>query len=556
MRAVRAELVEESASRFERNCGKRGAKLDQSAAQVAVFFDDDACLARPGGQQVGQERFLLVGEMRDERVIELHPETGHVGRTGLERREYLREKGLESQMVQRRWNRVGHDLSLDGATLMPETRRGNTGGFREWVRSLERIIRPYAQRLQHCRMGASSILSPARVRGYLMNGVAAPSSPPMPSPAETTVLIVDDNEANRLLARDTLEDEGYQVVLASSGKEALALFEATPVDCVLLDIRMPEMDGFTVCERIRELPRGADMPVVFLTAQRDVDTFDRALHSGGDDFLTKPVRPTELIIRVQSAVKLRQLRSALREHYDLLKHQRDDLMRLQLQKERLTAFLVHDLKNPVSAMDLHAQVLLRDKTLSQSTRESVEQIRESARRLSRMILNLLDLSKGDEGKLTAKKSRVELRPLARRVEAELEVSARERGLRLESKIDADSVEADEDLLQRTLVNLVENAVRHGPRDSAVRLDATRRDGVVEIRVSDAGKGIPPELRTAVFEPFVQIELKGAQKSRGGYGLGLTFCRLAVEAHGGTIHVEDANPGAAFVLRLPDPVALP
>ena len=373
----------------------------------------------------------------------------------------------------------------------------------------------------------------------------------MSTPAEITVLIVDDNEANRLLARDTLEDEGYRVVLASGGEEALSLFDAEAVDCVLLDIRMPGVDGFAVCERLRALPNGADTPVVFLTAQRDVDTFDRALRAGGDDFLTKPVRPTELVIRVQSALKLRQLRSALREHYDLLKHQRDDLIRLQLQKERLMAFVVHDLKNPVSAMDLHAQVLLRDKTLPESVRESAEQIRESARRLSRMILNLLDLSKGDEGKLTETRAHVDLRSLARRVEAELEANARERGVRLESKIDVEGMDADEDLLQRTLINLVENAVRHAPRNTAVRLEAVRDGASITIRVSDAGRGIPAEMRTKVFEPFVQIELTGAQRSRGGYGLGLTFCRLAVEAHGGTICVEDDNPGAAFVLRIPD-----
>src|SRR5262249_34077284 len=148
-----------------------------------------------------------------------------------------------------------------------------------------------------------------------------------------------------------------------------------------LDVRMPGMDGFVVCQRLRALPRGAETPVVFLTALRDVDTFDRALRSGGDDFLTKPVRPTELVIRVQSALKLRQLRSELREHYDLLKHQRDDLLRLQLQKERLMAFVVHDLKNPVNAMDLHAQLLVRDKSLTPEARGSAALIRLAAQRL-------------------------------------------------------------------------------------------------------------------------------------------------------------------------------
>jgi DNA-binding response OmpR family regulator len=134
-----------------------------------------------------------------------------------------------------------------------------------------------------------------------------PETSPQP-----TMLIVDDNAANRALAQQTLEDEGYRVVLASGGEEALALFAKDPADCVLLDVRMPGLDGFAVCERIRAQAEGAETPVVFLTELRDVDTFDHALRSGGDDFLTKPVRLTELVIRVQSALKLRQLRSALR----------------------------------------------------------------------------------------------------------------------------------------------------------------------------------------------------------------------------------------------------
>src|SRR5262245_26097279 len=91
------------------------------------------------------------------------------------------------------------------------------------------------------------------------------------------ILVVDDNEQNRALALATLEDEGYEVLLANSGEEALRAFERDPPGCVLLDVRMPGLDGFTVCQRIRALPGGAEVPVVFLTALRDVDTFDRAL---------------------------------------------------------------------------------------------------------------------------------------------------------------------------------------------------------------------------------------------------------------------------------------
>ena len=374
-----------------------------------------------------------------------------------------------------------------------------------------------------------------------------PSSETQPA----TVLVVDDNEANRSLARHTLEDEGYRVVLASGGEEALATFGRERPDCILLDVRMPGLDGFAVCGQIRRLPRGAETPVIFLTALRDVETFDRALRAGGDDFLTKPVRPTELVIRVQSALKLRRMGAELREHYDLLKHQRDDMVRLQLQKERLMAFVVHDLKNPVNAMDLHAQLLTRDRGLSDTARDSAAHIRSAARQLNRMILNLLDLSKADEGKLTAKVAEVDLRALVAAVAAEIDVAARERDVTIEVELETDRITADEDLLRRTLANLVENAVRHAPRKTTVRIVGVWGEGVTEIRVADAGAGIPIEMRERIFDPFVQLDQDGLPPSRTGRGLGLTFCRFAVEAHAGTIWIEDAKPGAVFAMRFPD-----
>jgi len=370
------------------------------------------------------------------------------------------------------------------------------------------------------------------------------------SPESATILVVDDNEANRELARSTLEDEGYRVVLATGGNEGILAFERERPDCILLDVRMPGVDGFAACERIRSLPGGAETPVLFLTALRDVDTFDRALRAGGDDFLTKPVRPTELVVRVQSALKLRRMNDELREHYALLKHQRDDLLRLQLQKERLTAFVVHDLKNPVNTIDLHAQLLLRDKELSPGARESATEIRTAARHLTRMILNLLDLSKADEGKLVPKRSDVDLRLLVDEVITELGVNAESREVTLRHSVMTDFVRADDDLFRRLLTNLVENAIRYAPRSTRVTVTATRDPGGTELRVADAGRGVPENMREKVFSPFVQVDEGERVVAQTGRGLGLTFCKLAVEAHGGTIWIEDAAPGAIFCVRFP------
>jgi len=365
------------------------------------------------------------------------------------------------------------------------------------------------------------------------------------------ILVVDDNAQNRALAEATLEDEGYTVVLAENGEDGIRAVEEEHPDCVLLDVRMPGTDGFAVCARIRALPEGSDTPVVFLTALRDVDTFDRALRAGGDDFLTKPVRPTELVLRVQAALKLRRMNTELREHYELVRRQRDDLMRLQLQKERLSAFVVHDLKNPVNTLDLHAQLLLRDPSVQGRARESVQHIRDEARSLSRLILNLLDISKSGEGRLAPHPAPIDLEKLAAEVFDMFEVRARDAQLTLERQVAGILLHADPDLLRRVLENLIDNAIRYAPAQTAVRLSAIHDAGATVIRVADAGRGISPEQQERVFEPFVQGSTDDALTARKGRGLGLAFCRLAIEAHGGTIGVQDAQPGAMFWARLPD-----
>jgi signal transduction histidine kinase len=373
---------------------------------------------------------------------------------------------------------------------------------------------------------------------------------PEPETRTSTILVVDDNEANRSLAKSTLEDEGYRVTLASGGAEAIREFETARPDCILLDVRMPGMDGFAVCERIRALPEGADTPILFLTALRDVDTFDHAIRAGGNDYLTKPVRPGDLVVRVETALKMRRLTAELRAHFDLLKQQRDSLHRLQLQKERLMAFVVHDLKNPLHSMDLHAQVLQHDRGLSSDAQESVTQIRAGARKLGRMIMDLLDISKADEGQLQPKRETVDLHRVAQDVAGDLAIDARDREVTLAIQADLGVVHADVSLLRRVVANLVENAIRYAPSRTTVSITGTRSTGATELRIADKGRGIPADMRDKVFSPFVQIESVDGGDAHASRGLGLTFCRLVVAAHGGRIWIEDGTPGTVFCVSLP------
>lgn len=371
----------------------------------------------------------------------------------------------------------------------------------------------------------------------------------MSEPAPARILVVDDNEANRLLAQDTLESEGYDVELCEGGEQALAAFDRAAPDCVVLDVRMPGLDGIETCARLRARPAGASTPIIFLTALRDVDTFESALAAGGDDFLTKPVQPAELLGRVQTALKVRRMSTELHEQYETLKRQRDDLMRLNLQKERLMAFVVHDLKNPVNSMDLQAQVVLAEPDLAPGVRDAVQQIRAEANILGRMILNLLDLSKSDEGKLAPKLAAIDIAALLADVVHELSADAARHEVELTTEVQVGSWRLDKDLLRRVIANLIENALRHAPPGSEVRVQAHEREGELELRVADHGPGVPPSQRASIFDAYVQMEA-GRPRASGGRGLGLSFCKLVAQAHQGRIWMEDAAPGAVFCLRLP------
>ena len=366
----------------------------------------------------------------------------------------------------------------------------------------------------------------------------------MISPRPTTILVVDDNAANLALARATLEDEGHRVVVADGGEAGVAAFAAESPDCVLLDVRMPDVDGPTACRRIRALPGGADVAIIFVTALRDLETFDRAQLAGGDDYLTKPYRPTELLARVAVALKLRRLAAERSELYAEMKQRRDDLVRLQLQNERLIGFVVHDLKNPVNTIGLLAELLIRDHDGSERSRSAGERIRGETRTLSRMIVTLLDLAKADAGRLEPVRSHVELAAVIKAVLEGFAARARRATVELVAEVTQPTLRADHDLLRRVLDNLVDNAIRHAPAGTAVRVSAHPRDGGVELRVRDGGPGVPPDQRARVFDRFAQT---GGYASDDNRGLGLAFCKVAVEAHGGRIWIEDANPGAAFCL---------
>ncbi len=215
------------------------------------------------------------------------------------------------------------------------------------------------------------------------------------------ILVVDDNLQNRELAAGHLVSSGYTATLAENGEEGLRLFHQRPADLVLLDVMMPGMDGFETCARLRRLPGGSDISVVFLTALTDLGSHQRAMNSGADDFLTKPINRTELLLRVRSLLWIKRLKDELRDGYDLIRSQRDALLSAQRQREELAQLVVHDLKNPLTSIIGNGYWLAETCTDSEQARAS-SQIVQAASAMHRMVMNLLDISRSEDGAMVPK----------------------------------------------------------------------------------------------------------------------------------------------------------
>jgi two-component system sensor histidine kinase/response regulator len=382
-----------------------------------------------------------------------------------------------------------------------------------------------------------------------------------PAELSATILVVDDNLQNREVAEGHLVGAGYQAVQAESGEEALSLLQAETVRpaLVLLDVLMPGLDGFETCRRIRALPGGSRVPILFLTALGDLGTHKAALDSGADDFLTKPINRTELLIRVRSLLRIKELSDEQARNLEVISKQRDALMEAQRQKEELTALIIHDLKNPLSSILSNVQFALGQQSLGVDERDSLRDVLRASQSMVRMVMNLLDISRSEDGALVPHMSEFELPALLREVGSEMERRIEDKNQRLELAVapDVRAMTADRDLVRRILENLVDNAYKYGPRRATIRVEVSllpvgsgRAADTVEIRVRDQGEGIPGAFRQKIFEKYARIEGRSALEVRNSHGLGLVFCRRAVELHGGEIWVEEnVTRGSCFCVRL-------
>jgi len=361
--------------------------------------------------------------------------------------------------------------------------------------------------------------------------------------AFANVLVVDDTPDNLRLLTGILEHQGYEVRPATSGAQALKAAEHYPPDLVLLDISMPEMDGYEVCRRLKANAQLKDIPVIFLTALSDITDKVKAFDVGGVDYVTKPFHLEEVQARVRTHLELRNANVELRRSYAKLRE-------LEQLREDLVHMVVHDMRSPLTVLAGHLQFLKEEcDKLGPDAAGDLQAALEGTQTLAKMANDLLDVSRLEEGKLPLHLVECDLGDLAAAVAASLK--GFERGRSIEVDIAGRTpVACDGPLVRRIVENLLNNAIKHTPAGTAVRLSVLARDEMARVTVSDQGPGVPPEARQKIFEKFGNLTVRQQNRYHSA-GLGLAFCKLAVQAHHGVIGVDPIEPnGSSFWFELP------
>ena len=371
--------------------------------------------------------------------------------------------------------------------------------------------------------------------------------------ARASILVVDDTLENLRLLASMLNGQGYEVRPVTNGKQALQAIERDPPDLILLDISMPEMDGYEVCRRLMAMEHRRDIPVIFLTALAETGSRVQAFNVGGVDYITKPFQLEEVFARIRTHLRLRKLQAELEERNRHLQENYGRLRELEKLRDDLIHMVVHDMRSPLSNIQLLLEMIAADlpPESPEHMRQNMEAARSSTRELVEMARQLLDINRMEQRDMPLELAELGLSAIAERALSEVATLARVCRVRLENRTPDLRVRCDEAIVRRIFTNLLSNGIKHAPRETAVVVEAQAvQGGKVRVSVSDLGPGIPPEFRTRIFQKFEQVEAR-RNKQYHSVGLGLAFCRLAVEAHGEQIGIEaGVAPGSRFWFTLP------
>ena len=359
------------------------------------------------------------------------------------------------------------------------------------------------------------------------------------------VLVVDDDAvASKALAR-LLSSEGFEVESAANASEALELAARTRPDIVVTDLRMPGMGGVALLEALRG--RGFELPVIVATGCDQITSAVTAIRAGAADYLIKPIDADVLVLAIDRALATWDLRrdaAALRARNEELAVEAETNLRA---REELLSIVAHDIRGPLGIITLAAETVLLDDRLNPDATRRVQMIQRAGKSMSNLVEDLLDFGRIQGGHLVLELGNHHVSGIIQDVVAMHEPLAQERGIRIAVAVGDFELRCASERLVQVLGNLVSNALRLSPPNSAIRLRAELRGEHAWFAVEDEGPGIPSEELALVF----QRSWRENKARRQGAGLGLSIAKGIVEAHGGTLGIESrVGAGSTFHFAIP------
>ena len=387
------------------------------------------------------------------------------------------------------------------------------------------------------------------------------------------ILVVNDDAAS-LLALTSLLDQwadesNYAVHSARSGREALRQVLLHDFAVILLDVNMPGMDGFETAEAIHQRARSADIPIIFVTAFL-ADEIDRlkAYQRGAADFMFTPVIPQVLHAKVSVFVALAMKNEQLKRQAEKLSQrtteltatnrrlmremeERRDAERKSHAKDEFLAMLGHELRNPLSAISSASSLIGLPGANSDTVGRAKQIIQRQSQHLSRIVDDLLDLSRAMSGKILLARKPIDLANLVSGSLETFRATGRTAGYRFSVDLAPGWVDGDPTRLEQITSNLLDNAIKYTPAGGNIDINLEHTAEEVVLTVRDSGVGITAELLPHVFDVFVQGAIS-IDRSQGGLGIGLSLVRRLVELHGGSVSAqsEGCGSGSTFMIRLP------
>ena len=364
------------------------------------------------------------------------------------------------------------------------------------------------------------------------------------------ILVADDDYNTCNFLKTLLATQLHTVIVVSDGKAALEVARRELPDVLLLDLRMPEINGTEVYRSLKSDPVTAAIRVIIITGYDDRDTRLEGIKAGADDFLTKPVDSEEVLLRVRNAINMKYLFDKVKEDYE-------KLQKLEEMQKRLIHMILHDMRTPLMSLITGLEMLAFTdvKKNKEQVLNALDAARTASRELIEMANSMLDISRMESGKMPLTIRACSIGELVKDAIHVLKPMFGVAKIVLDEPSSPKTVWCDGDIIRRVIINLLSNALKAQSFRGMVNITIREEGGNIRISVIDEGAAIPPEYHQKIFERFGEVEI--GRKLSSSIGLGLPFCKMAVEAHGGSIRVENNKVmGNTFTVLLPMHLPVP